>query len=150
MRETLLRCAPAGTDAGLRALFVDPRLRPWRHLLPEGDSPADRVDGLIVLLHDRRDDQGENALAVFLEVAAAQLSPEDACQQELLALVAPVRTAAETEGPLFPQLEAARRRSGDVYDLSGDFRGAVVNIQSTIVQAAEVRALEDLPPEPGD
>jgi hypothetical protein len=150
LRETLLRCAPAGSDAGLRAVFVDPRLQPWRHLLPEGDSPAGRVDGLIVLLHDRRDEQGDNALAVFLEVAAAQLSPEDACQRELLALVAPVRAAAATGGPLFPQLEAARRRSGDVYDLSGDFRGAVVNIQSTIVQAAEVRALEDLPPEPGD
>jgi hypothetical protein len=63
-----------------------------------------------------------------------------------------VRSAAAAspeQGPL-PELEAARRRSGDVYDLSGDFRGAVINIQSTIVQAAEVRELEGLPPEPGD
>ncbi|RPI91735.1 MAG: ATP-binding protein, partial [Chloroflexi bacterium] len=40
--------------------------------------------------------------------------------------------------------------SGDNYDLSGDFRGAVVNIQSTIVSNAEVKDLEDLPPEPGE
>ena len=40
--------------------------------------------------------------------------------------------------------------TGDIYKLSGDFRGAVVNIKSTIVGAAEVRELESLPPEPGD
>nr|HMN62675.1 ATP-binding protein [Anaerolinea sp.] len=41
-------------------------------------------------------------------------------------------------------------KPGETYNLSGDFRGAVVNIQSTIVGAAEVRELEALPPEPGD
>src|SRR5215204_3415903 len=40
--------------------------------------------------------------------------------------------------------------SGDRYDLSGDFRGAVVNIKSTIVSSAEVKDLEDQPPEPGE
>jgi tetratricopeptide (TPR) repeat protein len=40
--------------------------------------------------------------------------------------------------------------TGDTFKLSGDFRGAVVNIKSTIVGAAEVRELESLPPEPGD
>jgi tetratricopeptide (TPR) repeat protein len=45
-----------------------------------------------------------------------------------------------------------RRRAaqGDNYDLSGDFRGAVINIKSTIVSSAEVKDLEDLPPEPGE
>lgn len=152
LRQTLLSCAPVDADTGLRALFVDARLQPWRHLLPEGRSPADRVDGLIVLLHGRQDEAGQNALALFLQVAAEQLSPEDACRQQLLALVEPVRAAAEQEAgrPLFSGLEEARRRTGNIYDLSGDFRGAVVNIQSTIVQSAEVRELEDLPPEPGD
>lgn len=152
LRQTLLSCAPVDGDTGLRALFVDARLQPWRHLLPEGHSPADRVDGLIVLLHGRRDEAGQNALALFLQVAAEQLSPEDACHQQLLSLVEPVRTAAEQEAgrPLFPMLEEARRQSGNIYDLSGDFRGAVVNIQSTIVQSAEVRELEEMPPEPGE
>ncbi len=40
--------------------------------------------------------------------------------------------------------------SGDTYDLSGDFRGATINIKSTIVGAAEVKDIEDLPPEPGE
>lgn len=40
--------------------------------------------------------------------------------------------------------------SGDSYKLSGDFRGAVVNIKSTIVSNAEVKDLENLPPEPGE
>src|SRR5215217_1577401 len=39
---------------------------------------------------------------------------------------------------------------GDNYDLSGDFRGAVINIKSTIVSSAEVKDIEDLPPEPGE
>ena len=39
---------------------------------------------------------------------------------------------------------------GDQYDLSGDFRGAVINIKSTIVSNAEVKDIENLPPEPGE
>lgn len=44
----------------------------------------------------------------------------------------------------------ARPASGDAYNLSGDFRGAVINIKSTIVSNDEVRELENLPPEPGE
>ena len=40
--------------------------------------------------------------------------------------------------------------SGDNYDLSGDFRGAVINIKSTVVSNAEVKDIENLPPEPGE
>jgi tetratricopeptide (TPR) repeat protein len=43
-----------------------------------------------------------------------------------------------------------RPASGDAYNLSGDFRGAVINIKSTIVSNDEVRELENLPPEPGE
>lgn len=34
--------------------------------------------------------------------------------------------------------------------MSGDFRGAVINIKSTIISSEEVKDLENLPPEPGD
>ena len=44
----------------------------------------------------------------------------------------------------------AAKTPGGVYNLSGDFRGAIVNIQSTIVGSEQVRELEQLPPEPGD
>ena len=40
--------------------------------------------------------------------------------------------------------------AGDNYELSGDFRGAVINIKSTIVSNAEAKQLEDLSPEPGE
>jgi tetratricopeptide (TPR) repeat protein len=40
--------------------------------------------------------------------------------------------------------------SGDRIDLSGDFRGAVINIKSTIVSSDVAKDLENLPPEPGE
>ena len=43
--------------------------------------------------------------------------------------------------------EASR---GDSYELSGDFRGAVINIKSTIVGAEEAVNIEEVPPEPGE
>jgi tetratricopeptide (TPR) repeat protein len=46
--------------------------------------------------------------------------------------------------------EAELSPEGDRYDLSGDFRGAVINIKSTIVGQAEVKDIEDLPPEAGE
>jgi tetratricopeptide (TPR) repeat protein len=42
-----------------------------------------------------------------------------------------------------------RAASGDHFDMSGDFRGAVINIKSTILSEPKVREIEDLPPEPG-
>jgi tetratricopeptide (TPR) repeat protein len=52
--------------------------------------------------------------------------------------------------PKKPRAKGSKTSSGDSYELSGDFRGAVVNIKSTIVSNAEVKDLENLPPEPGD
>ncbi len=43
-----------------------------------------------------------------------------------------------------------RPASGDAYNLSGDFRGAVIHIKSTIVSNDKARELENLPPEPGE
>ena len=41
--------------------------------------------------------------------------------------------------------------TGDkTYDLSGDFRGAIVNIESTFVGASAAQDVEGLPPAPGD
>lgn len=47
--------------------------------------------------------------------------------------------------------DPAETPTGDKsYVLSGDFRGAVVNVASTFVSAATVQDIEGLPPEPGD
>ena len=56
----------------------------------------------------------------------------------------------KSDSPKKPRAKNRSASSGDSYELSGDFRGAVVNIKSTIVSNAEVKDLENLPPEPGD
>jgi hypothetical protein len=45
--------------------------------------------------------------------------------------------------------KSGKPASGDVFNLSGNFSGAIVNIKSTIVGEAEVKDIETLPPEPG-
>ncbi len=59
----------------------------------------------------------------------------------------------EITEPVGSDAKKPKRRKtspGDNYDLSGDFRGAVINIKSTIVSSAEVKDIENLPPEPGE
>ena len=63
------------------------------------------------------------------------------------------RKKSDQSVPVDPDASKSKRRKiarGDNYDLSGDFRGAVINIKSTIVSSAEVKDIEDLPPEPGE
>src|SRR5215216_6957369 len=63
------------------------------------------------------------------------------------------RKKSDKSVPVDPAASKPKRRKtarGDDYDLSGDFRGAVINIKSTIVSSAEVMDIEDLPPEPGE
>lgn len=54
------------------------------------------------------------------------------------------------ESPRKPRAKNKSASTGDNYELSGDFRGAVINIKSTIVSNDEVKDLENLPPEPGE
>ena len=56
----------------------------------------------------------------------------------------------KSESPKKPRVKSKGASTGDSYDLSGDFRGAVINIKSTIVSNAEVKDLENLPPQPGE
>jgi hypothetical protein len=57
---------------------------------------------------------------------------------------------AEKTGPKKKTSPSRDDAAGDEYSLSGDFRGAVINIKSTIVSNDEVKDFENLPPEPGD
>ena len=41
--KTLLNCGPFENDKGLRAVFVDKRISPWRDSLPQANSPNERV-----------------------------------------------------------------------------------------------------------
>ena len=65
----------------------------------------------------------------------------------------PQRKKADKKEPGAEDTSKPKRRrtsGGDNYDLSGDFRGAVINIKSTIVSNDEAKDLENLPPEPGE
>ena len=97
MRNTLLRCWPFEDNRHLRSLFIDPRLRPWQHNLPQADSMGATVDALIAFLHDkRRSDTNRQALALFLEVLAERIDPGDACHQQLLELSRELERVAES------------------------------------------------------
>jgi len=65
----------------------------------------------------------------------------------------PRRKKTDKPKPVAAEGSKSKRRrpaTGDRYDLSGDFRGAVINIKSTIVSSADVKDIENLPPEPGE
>jgi tetratricopeptide (TPR) repeat protein len=57
---------------------------------------------------------------------------------------------AEESDPKKKASTARHDAPGDEYNLSGDFRGAVINIKSTLVSNDEVKDFENLPPEPGE
>lgn len=86
LRELLMECAPLETDQALRPIFVDDRLSPWRNKLPATRSIQARAEGIIDFLHDKSNTLGENALVLFLHVAAERLGPADACRERLLAM----------------------------------------------------------------
>lgn len=85
LRSTLLDCWQLDGTRQLSSLFADPRLRPWRHTVPETGTVAASVDAIINLLQERqRADDDRNALALFLEVLADRIDPGDACHGQLL------------------------------------------------------------------
>lgn len=85
LRQVLLDCAPLG-ERELQNLFIDQRLTPWRNQLPAADTAQARVESLIAFLHNKNNVLGENALVLFLQVAAERLDQTDACHRRLLAM----------------------------------------------------------------
>ncbi len=83
VRQTLLQCGPFDSNRGVRAVFVDARLSPWRAGLPEAFSRAERVDAVIAYLLDQYNRDGENALLLFLHVLSDRSHPADACHRQL-------------------------------------------------------------------
>jgi hypothetical protein len=107
LRDTLLTCAPAGSDGDLQALFVDARLAPWRDLLPAASSRAARIDALIATLDRHRNTSGEPALLLLLHVLADRADPGDQCREDLRELARQLaagetRDAAITAGSPLP------------------------------------------------
>jgi hypothetical protein len=96
VRETLLDCGPFEKDSQLRAVFAHPKLRPWRHSLPQAGNPADRVDATIAFLVEKhRADTQENALVLLLRVLSERLDPGDECHHRLAALADELESVGE-------------------------------------------------------
>lgn len=83
----LLKCAPVDANNNLQALFVDASIATWRFEIPGADSPAGRVALLIDFLAHRQNNEGVNALLLFLHVLHKRHNPADACHGELQALI---------------------------------------------------------------
>ncbi len=83
LRATLLDCGPFNSADKLKTLFVDERLGPFRHNLPDANSTAERVDTVISYLASRRNQRGENALWLLVQVLQDRTDPEDACHEKL-------------------------------------------------------------------
>jgi len=86
IRDILLNCAPLESDQTIKYLFADERLFPWRYLVPGGRNKQERAEALISLLREKQNIAGENALGLFLLVAADRLHEQDKCRSELTAL----------------------------------------------------------------
>lgn len=86
VRGALGQCGPFDSDAVLRAVFIDARLRPWRDDVPEARSRSERIDAVIDLLHDKESAEGDNALVLLLRVLGERAHPGDACHGRLLDL----------------------------------------------------------------
>jgi hypothetical protein len=108
LRETLLDCGPFADDRQLSALFKHPKLKPWRHSVPQAHTPAARVEAMLAfLLEKRRADTGENALVLLLQVLSERLDPADECHWQLARLAEELnRALAGASPPARPEEEA--------------------------------------------
>ncbi len=115
LSDTLLRCGPFYSAHALNAVFIDRRLYPWRYRVPDADTPQSRVQALIAYLHDQTTVDGDNALALFVQVLRDQTDVGDACYRELdqlaIALSGGSATSLTPSGAMPPSTVTA----GDPY-----------------------------------
>jgi formylglycine-generating enzyme required for sulfatase activity len=105
--QILLDCEPFRDDDHLRAVFAHPKLKPFRHGVPQASTLATRVDGVIAfLIEKRRADTKENALVLLLRALSEQLDPVDERHSRLVELAANLEQLHE-EFPDDEEVEAA-------------------------------------------
>ena len=77
LKEFLFKCDVFNAQDTLDNLFVDSRINLWAGQYKQCDSKQHRIDSIIVFLHDRKNDENRNALALFLRTLANYYNPED-------------------------------------------------------------------------
>jgi len=103
VRDTLLDCEAFESDHQLAALFADGRIHPWRHLVPNAGSPAERVEATIKALYDQFNQAGQNALELLVELLRDIKDPQDRCHQDLADLAEELAVGG-VELPLYEPL----------------------------------------------
>ncbi len=91
LQKTLLLCGPFANDSALSAIFVDSRISPWRHKLPQVNTPYERVRVVINFLYNQRNNSQENALVLLLQILSDQTNPSDSCHKNLAELADEVK-----------------------------------------------------------
>ena len=145
LQFALLECGLFWDTPSLREHFKDKRIGPWRYSVPGGNTPIALVNGIIAFLYNRHNIDGENALALFLDVLTDSPAATETVKQELSKLANMIRLVekAESEGA---EIKISKRDikvvytidnvekfvAGDNYELSGDFSGAIVNVKSIL------------------
>lgn len=114
LRNVLLDCGPLASASDLRAVFVDQRIKPWRDNLPDASSTTSRMDVVISYLIDRRNRGGENALLLFLQVLRDRANKEEACYDELVAMVERLGEALDQFGAAASPQPISQTPSGSV------------------------------------
>lgn len=103
LRTTLLTCWSYESDYQVSALFLDPRLSPWRHGVPQAGSKAGFVDALVGYLHDKwHASMDRSALVLLLEVIGEQIDPGDRCAQQVQELAGALEVALKPQSPVAP------------------------------------------------
>ena len=102
LRATLADCDQFETNRGLRNVFADTRLTPWRNSLPEANGRSERVDNAISYLHDKKHRDGSNALISLLLVLAESMDEGDDRQEKLISLANQLVPSVPRTAPPLP------------------------------------------------
>lgn len=126
LRAALLRCGPFASDRELRAIFVDTRIARWRDDIPDNTpSRGKRVELFIEGLLSQRDDAGNNALTLVLQVLADRTPPGDSCHRELADLAHAVQEAAITVPGSTPLVSPPQGTKYEIHVHDGGQIGAI-------------------------
>jgi len=80
----------------LNSLFMHEAISPWCDNLPSANTSQDRADSLIDFLIRKEDNEGRNALGLFLYVLSEQIHPGDSRKQTLRKLADEIDTSKLT------------------------------------------------------
>ncbi|MBN2391701.1 MAG: hypothetical protein JXR84_13330 [Anaerolineae bacterium] len=113
LRKALLRQNIFSDDNSLKAVFVTNRIKLWQSGLPNATSPEDRVKKTIAYLCERFNNNGDNALVLFLTDLAEQTPDEDAAKNTLNAIIAELKKDQAKKAA-----SAYQRICGDITEVS--------------------------------